>query len=174
MTSASSVPTGRPPESSSADEVALAALPPDNVVERVLSEVVSDVAPAPGADSGASLRRINELETTINVRERRITEVESLLAQENEAEILREELESTRAHAIRLEEHVARLLTEREQLMTERGQLQAIAREVETLRASVDCAAAEAAELEEKFQGERAEKERLAMEVSLLRIARNS
>jgi hypothetical protein len=136
--------------------------PPESVVERLLNEVLSDIAPRPEGSCEAHRRRIEELEALVAAKEKRVGELELLLAQEGGADILQHELEATRAHSSRLEECVARLTKERDRL-------QAIAAEAEVLRSSVDYAAAEAEELEHAVHAERTKSETLAAEVALLR-----
>jgi hypothetical protein len=170
----SSAPTVRPAELEALEDDSAPA--PENVVERLLKEVLSVPPVAPPADmpvweqlaetSGTCdvhVRRIYELETMVATRDRRIAELEALLAQEGDAEILREELEKTRAHSARLDQCIARLTKERDQV-------QEVASEVETLRSSADQVAAENVELETALRAAQAEKERLAGELARLHV----
>src|SRR5262245_14206690 len=87
---------------------------PERVVERLLNEALS-VPPAPEAPDWAYLsersercdahvQRIEELEGMLAIRDKRIAQMETLLAQGDMVEILRDELEVTRAHSARLEQ----------------------------------------------------------------------
>jgi DNA repair exonuclease SbcCD ATPase subunit len=145
----------------SADAAVLAALPPESVVESLLNEVLAD---APRTECDAHRRRIEELEATVRAREARIEQLEALLAEENVSDIVREELDRTRAHSTRLEACVDRLTKERDEL-------KGIAEEVETLRSSLDHVAGESADLEESVRKERAEKAELAGEVARLKAS---
>jgi hypothetical protein len=133
-----------------------------SVVERLLNEVLSDLPPKPSLECDAHRRRIDELEAVLKIKEKRVTELEMLLAQDGSAEILKTELDAAHAHGQRLEECVERLTKERDHLQT-------LADEVEVLRSSVDFAAAEAATLEESLRAERAKNEELESEVARLR-----
>jgi hypothetical protein len=132
-----------------------------SVVERLLNEALSECPPSMRGECVAHAQRIEELEASVKAKEGRVAVLEALLAQEDDADVLRDELENTRAHSTRLEECVDRLTKERDRL-------QALAEEVQTLRTSVDFAAREAAELEEALRKERGENQRLANEVARL------
>jgi hypothetical protein len=132
---------------------------PQSVVERLITETLSNRPPIPPGDVDAYIRWIDDLNATIASKNARIAELELLLAADDGSEIVRDELERTRAHAARLDARLA----------AERDQSAAIEAEKEALRASFDAVKAEAAGLEETLRAQRAENTRLAEEALLLR-----
>ena len=122
-----------------------ASLAEESVVGRMLQETLSVPPGKPSPDSSRwrvaqelceeHLRRIEELESLLRAKERRVAELEGLLTEDNDADILREELERTRKHSARLEQVVDRLTKERDGDRQEREKL---AGEVSRLQSTID------------------------------------
>jgi hypothetical protein len=110
----------------------------EDVVGSLLNEVLSDPPapneshaprleslPQPTSQGDADIRCI-ALETMVRMRDSRIAELEGLLVQEDGADIIRDELEATRAHAARLEEHLHAQRVENQRLRDEVARLERI------------------------------------------------
>jgi hypothetical protein len=137
--STSSAPSAR--SSKPAD----ASLAEDSVVGRLLNETLSVPPAQPIPDSSRwrvaqelceeHLRRIEELESLLRSSGRRVSELEGLLTEDDEADILREELDATRKRSARLEQVVDRLTKERD---ADRQENRKLADEVARLQSIID------------------------------------